>query len=116
MRERYVQRQSGDRLVKYDDAKSNKLEVNWEDIVPFQPKTNVVNTLSYSLEELEPYIDWTPFFMAWELAGKYPRILKDEVVGEQASVLFDDAQKMLKEMKRSSGFSCLLYTSDAADE
>ena len=105
VRERYVQRQSSDRLVKYDDAKSNKLKVNWEDIVPLQPKTNEVSSLSYSLEELKPYIDWTPFFMAWELAGKYPRILKDEMVGEQASVLFDDAQKMLKEMKKNSGFS-----------
>ncbi|NOQ87837.1 MAG: methionine synthase, partial [Gammaproteobacteria bacterium] len=52
----------------------------------------------YSLEELSHYIDWTPFFHAWELAGKYPKILNDEVVGEEASRLFADAQKMLKQI------------------
>ena len=48
------------------------------------------------LGDLVPYIDWSPFFMAWELRGRYPRILKDEVVGGEATKLFNDAQKMLQ--------------------
>jgi 5-methyltetrahydrofolate--homocysteine methyltransferase len=63
------------------------------------PKPNKLGITVYDefpLESLIKYIDWTPFFMSWELAGKYPRILKDEVVGEAATALFKDAQAMLK--------------------
>jgi 5-methyltetrahydrofolate--homocysteine methyltransferase len=51
-----------------------------------------------NLEELIPYIDWSPFFRSWDLFGKYPQILKDEVVGEQATELFADAQKCFKKL------------------
>ena len=60
-----------------------------------KPKELGPLTVTSSFEELIPFIDWTPFFMTWELAGKYPRILTDEIVGNQASDLFKDAQKML---------------------
>jgi 5-methyltetrahydrofolate--homocysteine methyltransferase len=52
----------------------------------------------FPLAELVPYIDWTPFFQTWELAGRYPRILEDEVVGEEAKRLFADAQAMLNKI------------------
>src|SRR5690606_3510580 len=61
---------------------------------PNQPGVHVFD--NYPLEDLLPVIDWTPFFQAWELAGKYPAILTDEIVGPQASDLFADAQAMLK--------------------
>ena len=58
-----------------------------------------IRTLNnYPLEKIVPYIDWTPFFQAWELAGRYPAILQDEVVGETATTLFRDAQAMLKKI------------------
>ena len=52
----------------------------------------------YPLEALVPYIDWTPFFITWDLVGKYPKIFDDEVVGEAAQNLFADAQKLLKDI------------------
>ena len=73
----------------------NKLKIDWSDDYITEPKELGPLTVTSSFEELIPYIDWTPFFMTWELAGKYPRILTDEIVGNQASDLFKDAQKML---------------------
>ena len=52
----------------------------------------------YDLKNLLDYIDWTPFFISWGLVGKYPKIFSDDVVGEQAQVLFDDAQNLLKQL------------------
>ncbi|MCR9279121.1 MAG: methionine synthase [Pseudomonadaceae bacterium] len=66
------------------------------EVTPVKPaKLGVTSLHDYPIETLVPYIDWTPFFMTWELAGKYPRILDDEVVGASARELFADAQSML---------------------
>ena len=78
-------------------ARRNRLKLDFAAQPP--PKPRFVGTrtlLRYPLEELARYIDWTPFFRTWELAGKYPRILEDAVVGEQARSLLSDAQAMLK--------------------
>ena len=73
--------------------------LDWENYQPYQPELIGIRTLNnYPLEKIVPYVDWTPFFQAWELAGRYPDILKDEVVGETASQLFRDAQVMLKKI------------------
>ncbi len=71
----------------------------WQDYTPPEPSflgTKVFE--DYPIEELIDYIDWTPFFITWELAGKFPKILEDKVVGEAATSLFRDAQAMLKEI------------------
>ena len=99
LRVRYNHRQREDKLVELEQARLNKLRIDWNKIHPVEPTSNEIFSLSYSFEELEPYIDWTPFFMAWELAGKYPRILTDKVIGRQASILKEDAIKMLEELK-----------------
>ena len=65
------------------------------------PKKLGVTAISADLKTLRNYIDWTPFFLTWSLAGKYPRILQDEVVGEQAQELFDDANAMLDSLRDS---------------
>jgi len=81
------------------DARANRLKLDWRDCVP--PKPTFLGTRafrSYDLTELPRYIDWTPFFQAWELKGQYPRILKDDKYGEAARHLFDDAQAMLKQL------------------
>ena len=81
------------------DARANRLKLDWKTYTP--PKPSFLGTRafnSYDLAELARYIDWTPFFQAWELKGAYPRILKDDKYGEAARHLFDDAQAMLKQL------------------
>ena len=82
-----------------EEARQHKLPTDWTSYQPPRPTFLGVQPFrNYSLETLAGYIDWTPFFMAWELAGQYPRILQDEVVGTEARKLFDDAQAMLRRM------------------
>jgi 5-methyltetrahydrofolate--homocysteine methyltransferase len=81
------------------DARANRLKLDWANYVP--PRPSFVGTrvfTSYDLAELAKYIDWTPFFQAWELKGQYPRILQDDKYGEAARHLFEDAQAMLKQL------------------
>jgi 5-methyltetrahydrofolate--homocysteine methyltransferase len=81
------------------EARQNKLLIEFrpEDITtPVKPGIHVFNDIN--LDELVPYIDWTPFFQTWELAGRFPKILDDEIVGEQARHLFEDAKQMLNEL------------------
>ena len=86
-------------LYAYSDAIKQKPQLNWRDYQPEIPNTLGVTVLDdYPLETLVPYIDWTPFFITWDLIGKYPKILDDEVVGEAAQSLFADAQKLLKDI------------------
>ncbi|WP_149304695.1 methionine synthase [Pareuzebyella sediminis] len=82
-------------------ARENKFQIDWQSseiVKPNQLGIQVIENMD--LEKLIDFIDWTPFFRSWELHGKYPDILKDEVVGEQATELFNEAQKMLKEIIR----------------
>ena len=83
----------------YADAVKQKPQLNWRDYQPEIPNTLGVTVLDdYPLEALVPFIDWTPFFITWDLVGKYPKILSDEVVGEAAQNLFNDAQTLLKDI------------------
>lgn len=95
LREGYLNRSRDKDFLSIADARANKLQLDWENYITCKPKKIGIHTISPSLKELVPYIDWTPFFRTWDLHGKYPDILTDEVVGEQAVVLFDDAKKML---------------------
>ena len=78
-----------------DAARANPLIFAWETYSPPKPKTLGVQVIEPSLDELVPYIDWSPYFMTWELAGKFPQILEDEVVGEAATALWQDTQERL---------------------
>ena len=81
------------------EARANKTPLNWTDYTPPTPVfTGIKRIDDISLREIKNYIDWTPFFKAWELAGSYPKILDDEVVGEHARKLFADAEKMLTQI------------------
>ncbi|NQD38576.1 methionine synthase [Permianibacter sp. IMCC34836] len=83
----------------YAEAVTRGIQTDWAHYAPPVPTFTGIKVFDdYSLDELVPYIDWTPFFITWDLAGKYPRILQDEVVGEAARQLFDDAQAMLKKL------------------
>ena len=87
------------KLVPYADAFEKRFATDWKKVAIDTPSFTGTQTLSdFSLAEIRPYIDWSPFFMTWELKGKYPKIFKDAVVGDQAKELYDDANKMLDEV------------------
>jgi len=86
-------------MLSISQARQNALKTDWANYAPPEPGFIGVRSLrNYPLEKIIPYIDWTPFFQAWELSGRYPAILEDEIVGEAASTLFRDAQAMLKKV------------------
>jgi 5-methyltetrahydrofolate--homocysteine methyltransferase len=99
MAESYARGQAEKRRTSLAEARANKLKLDWVNYSP--PKPTFLGTRSfkaYDLSELARYIDWTPFFHAWELKGTYPRILQDDKYGDAARQLFDDAQAMLKHL------------------
>jgi 5-methyltetrahydrofolate--homocysteine methyltransferase len=96
VRVRRAGRQIKTRMHPYTEACSRHFVTDWENYTPPTPSfLGIKEFTDYPLEILRETIDWTPFFISWGLAGKYPKILKDDVVGEAARNLFDDAQKML---------------------
>ena len=96
VRVQHAKKKPRTRPVTLEQARENGFKFDWENYQPPVPKQLGVTALSVGLAELVDYIDWTPFFLTWSLAGKYPRILQDEVVGKEAQILFADAQAMLK--------------------
>ena len=98
-REKFLNKKSAKRYVDYDFAKKNKFQINFSIEKPVKPKELGVHIIDeISLEELVPYIDWSPFFNSWGLHGKYPDIFEYELTGKQAKDLFEDGQKMLKKI------------------
>ncbi|MDG9671879.1 methionine synthase [Hahella sp. CR1] len=96
VRERRKNREPSAKPIPLAAARDNRFRGDWSDYTPPTPTFTGVKVFDdYPLQELVDYIDWTPFFISWDLAGKYPRILQDEKVGEAARQLFQDAQKML---------------------
>jgi 5-methyltetrahydrofolate--homocysteine methyltransferase len=122
VRERRANQQNTRKMASLSQARANKFPTDWETYTPVKPKAlseeypqadeggsgiPVYETVAggvvlqfddYPLSDLIEYIDWSPFFAAWELAGKYPKILQDEVVGEEAQRVFNDAQAMLEKI------------------
>lgn len=97
VRERVANRKPGAKLLSYAEASENAAQLDFSDYQPPVPSFTGTRTLdNFPLEKLVDVIDWTPFFITWELSGKYPAILEDEVIGEQARDLFADAQEMLQ--------------------
>ena len=95
-RETFLNRSRDKNFLTIEQARVNKLKLDWENYNPTKPNFIGTKTIEVALDVLVPYIDWTPFFRTWELFGKYPAILTDEVVGEQATSVFADAQAMLQ--------------------
>lgn len=96
LREAFLNRSRDKNFLSIEDARKNKLQLDWNEFTPVKPNVIGEQVIEVSMDELVPYIDWTPFFRTWELFGKYPAILTDEVVGEQATSVFADAQAMLE--------------------
>jgi 5-methyltetrahydrofolate--homocysteine methyltransferase len=99
MRVKYENRDKSDNQVSINEARANKFQIEWKNYIPEAPKFKGLKTFeNYDLSDLVERIDWTPFFRTWELAGNYPAILTDKVVGESATELFHDAEVMLQKI------------------
>ena len=99
MRADYANKKEDKNYIPYEQAQQNKLKIDWSTYAPKTPSflgNKVFKDVP--LEDIRPYIDWTPFFQTWMLKGKYPNILKDPVIGVEAQKLFDDANNMLNKI------------------
>ena len=105
VREQYARGQDQKTRTKLADAQANAFKIDWDAYQPPAPSFLGVRSFrSYDLAELARHIDWTPFFASWELAGPFPDILQDDVVGEAARSLYADAQAMLKDIIAQNWF------------
>jgi 5-methyltetrahydrofolate--homocysteine methyltransferase len=96
MREHHRKHRGAKQLLSLEEARQNRLQPEFSERTISRPATSGLTTFDdFPLEELVPYIDWTPFFQTWELHGKYPNILSDDVVGAEATSLYKDARQML---------------------
>ena len=99
LRENHLKRSGEKKFLTIEKARENRLKTDWDKIKIVKPETlGVTSFKNYSLEILRNYIDWTPFFLTWELKGKYPAIFKSEKYGMEALKLYDDANKLLDEI------------------
>ncbi|MBA3660175.1 MAG: methionine synthase [Gammaproteobacteria bacterium] len=97
LRELHKNKSSLNRMITLEEARLNKVKIDWKNHQIHRPKFLGIQAFqNYPLTNLVPFIDWTPFFHTWELSASYPKIFTDEVVGESAKSLYNDAQRMLK--------------------
>src|SRR5262249_21122773 len=105
LRLEFEQRNSEKQLLPIEIARERRTPIDWAATQIDQPRFIGSHTISnQSLDELVPFIDWSPFFHTWELRGRYPAILDDSEVGPQARQLFEDAQKLLQDIVNSRLF------------
>ena len=98
-REIYLANREQKKGLPIEEARANKTPIDWTTSEIAKPEFLGVKSFDdFPLAEIAPFIDWTPFFNTWELAGSFPKILQDEVVGEQATKLYEDAQKLLAQI------------------
>ena len=99
LKEDFANRKSAKQYLKFEEAQANGAVIDWNNFTPVAPTftgTKIFN--NYSLAEIAEYIDWQPFFIAWEMHGKFPAILTDSVIGKEATVLYNDAKKVLQQI------------------
>ncbi|PSW60407.1 methionine synthase [Photobacterium kishitanii] len=102
VREQHARKKPRTAPITLDQARENAVALDWVNYRPPAPKQTGVHTFTdFPIAELRKYIDWTPFFMTWSLSGKYPTILRHEVVGVEATKLFEDANKILDDIERT---------------
>ena len=103
IRERTAKRKSSRSILDYKEANNNSLSIDWSAYTPSAPMFLDKKVFkNYPIEELIKYIDWTPFFITWQLSGKYPGILEDEKVGKAATELFNDAKELLSRLVKEN--------------
>jgi 5-methyltetrahydrofolate--homocysteine methyltransferase len=98
-RTKFLKRGKEKSYISINEARKRKFKIDWETSEIVKPNELGIQVLKQlSLKELEPYIDWSPFFRSWDLHGKFPDILTDNVVGEQATIMYNEAQAMIKDI------------------
>ncbi len=98
-RKKFLKRGKEKSYISINEARKRKYKIDWETSEIVKPNELGIQVLKQlSLKELEPFIDWSPFFRSWELHGKFPDILTDEVVGEQATIIYKEAQDMVEDI------------------
>lgn len=102
LREHHAKHRQNKELLTLEQARENKLKLDFNESTIAKPNFLGVKKIEVAIEKLIPFIDWTPFFKTWDLHGKYPEILKDIVVGEEAKKLFADATEMLSKIEKES--------------
>ena len=106
MREHYSKHKGAKNYVSIEEARKNKFPIEWKAEEVYAPNFTGVKTISnIELAKLVNYIDWTPFFQTWELAGRFPKILEDEKVGTEAKKLYADAQEMVQKIVNENWIS-----------
>jgi 5-methyltetrahydrofolate--homocysteine methyltransferase len=95
LRQEHAAKTQGKKLLTLEEARENRTEIDWSSCLPAKPEFLGVRVCAPALGDLVPFIDWSPFFHAWELRGRYPAIFDDPKVGKQARELFDDTQALL---------------------
>ncbi|MFZ1289926.1 MAG: methionine synthase [Melioribacteraceae bacterium] len=96
IRDQHSKKYDSYKLISLEEARKNKLKLNWDEVEIQKPNNlNLIIEQNFTLDILRSYIDWTPFFIAWELKGKYPKIFENVNYGDEAKKLFDDANKLL---------------------
>ncbi|WP_454759190.1 methionine synthase [Caulobacter segnis] len=104
IREQYARGQTAKARTSIADARKKKFAIDWDGYVPPKPAFIGARTFEPSLDELVPFIDWSPFFASWELIGRFPQILEDDVVGEAATDLYREAREMLDKLLQEKWF------------
>ncbi|MBT8287816.1 MAG: methionine synthase [Flavobacteriaceae bacterium] len=98
-REQFLNRRKQKSYLTIEEARKNKLNINWDSFEVVRPNQNGIHVIQdFDLSKLTTYIDWTPFFRSWDLHGKFPNILNDEIVGDHAQDLYNDARTLLRKV------------------
>lgn len=105
LRERHANQSQENELISYEEARAHSFKTNWEQVEIASPSRTGVFNLDISLEEVIPFIDWSPFFWTWELKGTYPKILGHATYGQEAQKLFHDAQLLLNKIVKEKIFN-----------
>jgi 5-methyltetrahydrofolate--homocysteine methyltransferase len=94
----FSNKKSGKQLLSYAESRANKTKIDWAKFEPVKPAFIGVKVIEPGLQEIAEYIDWQPFFIAWEMHGKFPQLLSDEKIGEAATRLYKDAKALLNKI------------------
>ena len=99
LKEDFINKKTIKNYLPFTEAQQNPASIEWDNFTPVKPTFTGTKILeNYSLAEIADFIDWQPFFIAWEMHGKFPQLLTDEVIGSAATLLYKDAQKLLKQI------------------
>lgn len=106
IKEKFGKKNTGKTYLKYEEAVATKAKYDWDNYKAVKPNTTGVKVLNnFSLETIAKYIDWGPFFIGWEMPGKFPEVLTDKVYGVEATKLYNDAQKMMDRIVKENWFT-----------